>query len=568
MEPALELIRRQEKLWENLESRIITDPDSYWYGSTDITICNVTSLLAAAVPLYGHPQSNYYKSRRLLGQIERASMHLLRRQHAGGCISLIDCNIDSPPDTAFAVHLVGLAYKLLVKLPMEETVAAVELLNSFLKRAKECLLTGGIHTPNHRWVMCGALALLYELFPEEELKRRAFAYLNEGFDLTEYGEWTERSNAVYNAHCDLQLYHVYRVFGHSPSLEAARHNLSMMLYMLHPNGEIVTEYSSRQDMGKIERMNGEYEIVYRLMAAETKEPMFAAMARLAADTVRMPTIELLYWMVFPELMRLTEPAAASLPDSYTVLFHSGREVKVPKAIGNGQREGAENGQRSFGAVHGAAVLRHRRGPLSVTVMAGQPDWLYLQYGDARLVGLRLAVGFFGLGGVSFPSIRRLDDETYRLEVELEWGYLAPLNEAVAQPYNGSFVDMPNSLRELTHVCRLPVTVDLTLEEHAVNLSVAVEQAKPLIVQLVASFDPAGGLAGEHLKKVRSSLMQLHAGEAEYRTGSHYIRLSPGAHEHEYAVVRGDSMNEEHANVTVNWMGPVRKQVRIECGSCQ
>ncbi|MDF2723828.1 MAG: hypothetical protein K0Q59_3503 [Paenibacillus sp.] len=549
-----------EQEWDRTVPHLVADPSSYWYGSTEITKRNVTDLIVHAVSLYSCEHSRYYRNPQMLERIEAAGRHLLKRQHASGCVSLIDCNIDSPPDTAFAVFLIGMACKTLEQsgLAEGEGKEAGKLLHRFLERSRECLATGGVHTPNHRWVMCGALAMLYERFPEERLKQRAFEYLNEGFDLTPYGEWTERSNAVYNAHCCLSLFHVYRVFGHVPSLEAAKLNLDMMRYMLHPDESIVTEFSSRQDRGKRRWMSSTYEIAYRLLASETNLPDMIAMAKLASQSPEAPSPELLaYWLVFPDRMNVAGREETAVPERYTKLFDSGRQVRVPKQKGN---------PGGFGPVHGATVLRHRDGPWSVTVMAGQTEWLFVQYGEARMSGLRLVPGYFGLGGVSFPTIRQTGERTYRLEVELEWGYMGPLDQETARSSNGSFVDMPHEQRPQTHVCRLPVTVDMTLEDNVVNLSIAMESEYPLIVQLAAVFDETGTLEGDHIHEVHSHLYQLRANEGVFRKGNDWLRLSPGAYEHGYEVVRGDTMDREQINLTVNWMGAASKQVRIEGGT--
>ncbi|TVY07766.1 hypothetical protein [Paenibacillus cremeus] len=556
MHSEISLVEKQEQRWRRLEPQIVADPASYWFGSTDITVTNVTELLATAVPLYCHSQSRYYRDSDMLQRIIAATKQLHRRQLASGCISLMNCNIDSPPDTAFAVHLIGIAYQVLVKSGFSEAKEAEQLLRQFLENTKPCLLTGGIHTPNHRWVMCRALALLYEIFPEDALRDRAYQYLNEGFDLTEYGEWTERSNAVYNPHCDLALYHVYRVFGHEPSLEAGCRNLNMMLYLLHADHTIVTEYSSRQDRGSQEFMGGEYEIAYRLLAAETNNAQFASMAKLAAKSNKRPTLELMYWLLYPEKMAWADQHDAPLPTEYTKLFDSGRRVRVPKEGGN--REG-------FGPMHGAAVLRHRNGPLSVTAMAGQQDWLHVQYGEAKLIAFRLVIGYFGLGGVSFPTIQQVDERTYRLHVDLLWGYQGPLEQEIAAPYGGYFSDMPNHLRELTHAVRLPVTVELSLQDNAIEMAVVAEEVPQLIAQLVAAFDDAGELEGEGIVQPKSSLYQLRQGAAVYRKGTDWIRISEGAHEHTYEVIRGDNMDFGRKNVTINLVGPVRRQVTMEYG---
>ena len=86
------------------------------------------------------------------------------------------------------------------------------------------------------------------------------------------GEWTERSNSVYNAVSDLYMYHIGESFGLDEAFDAVRKNLDMMKYLLHPNDYIATEYSTRQDKGVAARMDARYTISYMLIpfASNTK----------------------------------------------------------------------------------------------------------------------------------------------------------------------------------------------------------------------------------------------------------------------------------------------------------
>jgi hypothetical protein len=72
-------------------------------------------------------------------------------------------------------------------------------LEDFCRRALYGLLTGGFHTPNHRWVVTGALMLGHKLFPDIEVASVVEAYIAEGIDIDEDGTYLERSIAVYDA---------------------------------------------------------------------------------------------------------------------------------------------------------------------------------------------------------------------------------------------------------------------------------------------------------------------------------------------------------------------------------
>ncbi|MBM7566154.1 hypothetical protein [Paenibacillus sacheonensis] len=511
--------------------------------------------LALGVPLYCHPESRFYGSGDSLPEwLSEAAANLLASQLPSGNISLANCNIDSPPDTAFAVHLATQIYRVSAESGLSGIAAVQAEVRRFLERALPALLTGGIHTPNHRWVMAGALADLYELFEDERLKERAFQFLDEGFDMTEYGEWTERSNAIYNGACAVHLYSVGKVWGFEPAFEAIRRNLHMMRYLLHPGDTVATEYSGRQDNGQTLPMNEWYYTIYHLMANLDGNPEFAAMAAKTERTAPRGSGALMHWMLMPDKMKLPEPIEP-LSDDYTILFGENNRIAVPDTMPY------VPGRKKH--PHGAAVLRHRRGRLSVTAMAAQPDLLYVQYGEARMFGLRIAAGWFGIAGVAFPSIRRTGEHAYVLETELEGCYWGPLSREQAAQAGHMWVDMPNyEQRVKTNVQYLPIAVELTLLEDGVDLRFVSERIADIYLQAVCQFDAGGTLEGDGLEDTAPHVRRLAGGEALFRKGDDCLRVSPGACEHGDALMRNDKANPDAINMTINWLTPADRTLRI------
>lgn len=502
--------------------------------------------LALMVPLFCQPESRYYQSAALTPLLDEGIAGLLATQLASGCISLVNCNIDSPPDTAFTAHLVSILYQVVDKSGLASIQAVKQGLSTFLERARPCLLTGGIHTPNHRWVMAGALAKCYEIFGDEAYKQRAFQFLDEGFDLTDDGEWTERSNAIYNGACAIHLYDVGVAFGYEPALAAIRKNLMMMRHMLHPGRTVATEYSGRQDLGQTLAMNDWYYVIYHLMASRDNNPVFAAMAQITEQTSPKGPSVLIHWMLYPESMPLpaeTEP----LSERYTVMLGEHHVSAVPQTV------------PYLGKLpkhpHGATVVRHRNGKLSVTLMAAQHHLMYVQYGKARMLGFKLAAGWFGVAGVAFPTITQLAENSFAMEIALEGCYFNPLPKETVAAFKGRYVDFPNHLREKTHVQYLPLRVTFTLLEDGVDVRLESQAIPNIYLQTLCLFDPAGVLEGEGLSEQSSYHSQFRNGTATYSYEGDAIRISAGAHEHTDPTMRNDVLNRDVKNMTMNYVTP-------------
>lgn len=511
--------------------------------------------LTITLPLYCLSSSRYYLDSSLDGLMKESVDAFLATQLDSGCISLVNCNIDSPPDTAFTTHLVSIVYQVAERSGLEQIREVQDGLYTFMERARPCLLNGGIHTPNHRWVMAGALSKMYEIFGDEAYKERAFQFLDEGFDMTEYGEWTERSNAIYNGACAIHLYDVGTVFGYEPAFEAIRRNLSMMQYMLHPGHEVATEYSGRQDLGQTLVLNDWYYVIYHLMASHDNNQDFASMAQITEESSPKGASALIHWMLYPDAMRLPEQAPA-LSDHYTILLGENNEVPVPRNI------------PYLGKLvkhpHGASVLRHRKGKLSVTVMAAQPELMYVQYGQARMYGLKLAAGWFGIGGIAFPSIRQTGENRYSMEIELEGCYFNPLPREHTAGLNGSYVKMPNHLREKTNVMHLPVQMEFQLHDDGVEVSIRSAAIPNIYLQTVCMFDPVGTVSGDGLEEVAPHMKQLVRGDAVYAYEGDHIRVSSGAKEHKDVSMRNETVNRDALNVTMNYVTPTEVTIRFQC----
>ena len=99
----------------------------------------------------------------------------------------------------------------------------------YLPKVAYGLLNGAVHTPNHRWIGTSSIMMMYNILGMEELKTLGEAYLNEGVDMNEFGEYTERS-PLYNEVCDTSFMIIALETGKMEYLEYAKRNMDLMLY--------------------------------------------------------------------------------------------------------------------------------------------------------------------------------------------------------------------------------------------------------------------------------------------------------------------------------------------------
>ena len=140
---------------------------------------------------YSNPRGSRFHDDALLGPVSTLLDALTDRQNPSGLYDI--GNLDSPPDTSFVISDLGLAPRcsLLDDQTATEDVRAA--LETIMRRSAQSLIEGGVHTPNHRWEICKALAHLNHLWPSRALRSRINDWLGEGIDQDREGEYSERS---------------------------------------------------------------------------------------------------------------------------------------------------------------------------------------------------------------------------------------------------------------------------------------------------------------------------------------------------------------------------------------
>lgn len=373
-------------------------------GVTHRALARRVKTLVAA---YRSPDSALHGSGQAVAAATTHLRALRAAQTATGLFAGGD-NVQSPPDSAFTVNDVCDAHVLAAGAGPElsEVTAA---LAEIARAATDSLLTGGAHTPNHRWELCAALARLHRSFPDDRLLDRVDAWLAEGVDIDAEGLYSERS-AVYASHVsNPSLLLLADVLGRADLRDAVERNLTATLDLVRPDGTVETVHSRRQDQRHPFPL-APYLPHYRLLAIRTgRGDLSRAAHRAAAGGIDDPTL-LAETLLTPDLCRPL-PAPAPEPLHRERYFTTARLASRASATAHSVLYG------------GSDVPEHRR---IRSGLACNPTFLRLFAGDAVLDAVRLSRGFFDLGPFRAADMRQSADHRYRLTETLTAAYYQPL----------------------------------------------------------------------------------------------------------------------------------------------
>jgi hypothetical protein len=257
------------------------------------------------------------------------------------------------------------------------------LMKKFMLKAGEALSVGGIHTPNHRWVVSAALSWLNKFFPNPKYVERIRQWLDEKIDLDPDGQYNERSTGGYSPHIDKNLIYLARNLSYDYIYEYVRKNLDMTFFFVRSNGEIATESSRRQDQYHIVKMTSYY-ISYLYLALHDKSSRYSGMVDYIEKTV--PSNELggmLSLFIEDPLLLRELPKPEPLPENYHKHFAYSDMVRI------------------------------RKGDTDMSIITGNTSFFSYFKGNAALEAVRLSSAFFGKGQFESQKMEKVGD-TYIL----------------------------------------------------------------------------------------------------------------------------------------------------------
>jgi hypothetical protein len=424
-------------------------------------------------------------------------------------------NVESPPDTAFAINDVCDTLELIRRAAAPALVPLDRLLGGIADAAAPAMVAGGVHTPNHRWELTAVLARLHRRRADPAVRARAESWLAEGIDLQSDGMYSERSAvyAVFVSNPSLAL--IGDVFDRPDLHDVVVRNLEATLGLVLPDGTVETVHSRRQDQRGELFPIAPYLVAYRRFAIERARGDLAwAAEHAAAQGIIEPHTVLTELLLDPRL-------AERLPDAEPPAATRRTEWATSRLVVDA------NPSRTLVLYGGSDYPRQRR---IRSGLANNPTFLRLFAGEVVLDSVRLSRDFFGLGPFRAAEIEH-DGSAVVLVERLEGRYYQPLAEGERRA-DGAY-DLADESRfsaAMSFADRQTETVVLRTRIAARPTADGVEleittDGPELPWALELAFRAGGTFEGA--AEISDGMVRLDSGSARYRVGDSAVEFGPG-----------------------------------------
>jgi hypothetical protein len=508
-----ELVRINDDIIADEVDRQLTEKGKKYYGAmfdNDSVVSPIRTAHFVQTLMCGYvsPDSKYYKSKELLNRMTLAASALRNLQHDDGTIDLLSTNFHSTPDLGFTIFPVATAYSIMLQNNQLDFTELPATIRQYLLKAGDALSVGGIHTPNHRWVVSAALAWIHSFFPEPRYKARVEQWLAEKIDIDPDGQYNERSTAVYTPITNRCLLDIARKLKFEYLYDAVRKNLDLSFYFIHSNGEIATESSNRQD--KYLRSNmSKYYHAYNYLAILDKSKRYSGMVAYITETV--PLNHLVYMLpIFIENAGQLQalPSAEAIPTRYHKYFRYSDMVRI------------------------------REDQVDMSIITNNSTFFTFFKGEAALEAVRLSSAFFGKSQFVAQQMEKNGD-AYVLSSTLSGPYYQPLPKEKIPVETDAWSVVPRTEREQSEVQTLRTRVYITQEGGKAKINISVDGPENLPVTLELGFRTGGTLHDVFPKQGIENAWLLNGGQyAVYRNGNDTIKVGPGVVEHRWTQLRG------------------------------
>ena len=492
---------------------------------------------------YCYAGSVHYRNPLIISRLEILIEELEKFQTEDGTINV--GNLESPPDTAFLLEPLSASAFLLIKDNSPATGNAQEKLKAFILKAADALATGGVHTPNHRWVICAALARVHKVYPNKKYINRIEDWLGEGIYIDSDGHYPERSR-LYGGVENNSLLTMGRLLNKPALFEPVRKNLTNTYYYMEPDGDLVTTDSRRQDQ-YIGKTIVSYYLYYRYLAIKDNNSNFAGIAKLI-EQMKGFEEEVLNRSLFHFLENdvLQQPLAVAKDPAinYEKFFATSQLLRI--------RWGNKT-TTLFGGVDWPIIIASGR--------SNSPNFYAFRKGGAILKYMRLSSGFFNMGYFYSEGIKR-EGNKYILHKKLSVPYYQPLPKNKRHA-DGDYTLSPSiddrfwnkmdfSNRPVSNVKTLDTTIIFSEINNTNEINFNVTGLKGVPVTIELCFAEGGKLSGVTTTKEGNNFLE--SGTGKYELGEDSIQFGPGAVAHKtIANLEGERYSTHFGNLRTKGM---------------
>jgi len=527
-----------------IKANLYDDRDSVFYGGfkdgnglaeQNSTLGQMMHCTAA----YFCSDSKYYKDRSVMDLIKgfiQFYFNTVRENGTGDCLIS-----DFFTPNSFEGINVARTYRIFER--FADTKEEKEVMSSIYRIMEilgEGLLNGGHRTPNHRWMMAASAANIYNITGREELRELAEAYLREGIDIDEYGEFTERSPGMYNEVNDNAMFELAREMKRDDLYDVLKANMDLLFKYIEPDGTVFTQNSARKDKGENDPGMAFYPTrsfyIYLQGAWVMKDGRYAAFAHKIMDE----TIK--YGRAIPDVL-------------WIYMYYDGLKDFEPELIP------LETSYEMYNPV--SSIYRKVEDDFSVSVIGNNANFLFMQKGELKVYA-RLCASFFMLAQFK-PEKLIKDEDKLILTFSAEDMYWKPFEE---KPPTSVWKEMDHSIRKTCNHQKLTITATIRINGKNIDMNVRTEGTDrvPFKVEFIVTsgsevtgeFFTVAGLPGQYI--------QPHQGMVRVKYKKDTVEIGPAFKQHTYTTNMRGSVPPSSKGFTIYFTDYTNldRDIRINC----
>lgn len=523
------LIQRADDRYEALLRRQILDPQSLFYGGVrqvrdDIVEYNPgCEILSEGCMLYFCPTSRFYRSEIVQERMEAALQFAFQNLNPDGTKHYLDCNFYTAAGTE--TQSIGEAVILLDR--VGDDVFSKRFrprMMELLERLAHGVMCAGFHTPNHRWIYSGALAVVYRITGKQEYLDAIEGFLKEGIDCNPDGEYAERSAGIYNLVTNRGLILMGEYLDRPEFYDYVRRNLELMFSYLEPDGSLFTMNSTRQDYGEkmwAEKYTDNYLFLGKVLKIEeyTRMGLHLYYQGISHGGRDLENSLAMMFALHPEFQTLEEPD---------------RDLYSPA------------GRRSFFRESG--IVRCVSPGMSLSLLKESPTFFYGQFGTVSLC-MRIYCHFFSARNAVFREIQETKDG-YRMTYEAKGLYLLPLKEKPEK--SDWWWQKQNCKRETKEPAHLLLQIEAVPEENGITFRLHTETCDrvPLRIEVGVSSDCLVSGTGFRCPTQKGMKLMATEGIVRMETETDTVGLGPVFGEHAKLNARSGAADPGASEMTL------------------